>query len=379
MTVQYLNIDEKHRQGLGNVASILDFSVSEGEAVDAGIVLSSPNLSLYCMDDANRRAIFVELPDGIDLTTAPFVYVTQYEQAQRLLAVPYESFRRAAKTLPETERLILIYISGRSGSTLLSSLFNELDSVASLAEPDVATQFVKLRPADGSRDAELRDLFDCTVRILFKPTPFKAADTFALKFRSEGLQIMDLCHAALPQAKNLFLYRDAIGFTASFYRIFTKNDEFPESMTRSDWVAAFTDMMNYDFAPAAATLAPGLELLSMPQHLCMWWAVIMDWYLAQYAGGIPVLAVHYADLNAHKEQVVRAIFEYCGLPTAQLAQSLRAFERDSQAGTLLAREKPTEGNKPKFTAEQTAEITRILARHPVIRDSDFIAPGTLRL
>lgn len=376
MSARYLNIVEKHRQGMGDVASILDFTTSEGDSVDASIILSSSNLSLYCMDDERRRAIFVELPDGSDLTTVPFVYLAQYEQATRLLAMPYDEFRQVAKTLPEIENLILIYISGRSGSTLLSSLFNELDNVASLAEPDVATQFGKLRPADGSRDAELQDLFDCTIRVLFKPTPFKTADTFALKFRSEGLRIMDLCHAALPQAKNLFLYRDAVGFAASFYRIF-KSVEFDEYMTRTDWITVYTRSMNYDFAPAADNLAPGLERFSMPQQLALWWSVIIDWYLAQHAHGIPVLAVNYADLNAHREQVVRAIFEYCGLPTDQLAQSLRAFDRDSQAGTVLARANPNEGNKFKFNEAQLAEIAEILARHPIIKISDFVVPGTL--
>jgi hypothetical protein len=138
-------------------------------------------------------------------------------------------------------------------------------------------------------------------------------------------------------------------------------------------------MMNYDFAPAADNLAPGVESLSMAQNLALWWSVIMDWYLAQHARGIPVLAVRYADLNAHREQVVKAIFEYCGLPTDQLAKSLSAFERDSQAGTFLARDKPNEGNTFKFNEEQLAEIAEILARHPVIQESDFVAPGTLRL
>ena len=53
---------------------------------------------------------------------------------------------------------IFVLSTARSGSTLLSHVFNALDSVHSLAEPDVATQFVHLHSADGQRDAELRDL-----------------------------------------------------------------------------------------------------------------------------------------------------------------------------------------------------------------------------
>ena len=82
------------------LASMADFSVTSGEAVDADIVRDNPNISLYCLDDAEKRAIFVELPPGVDLATAAFVYDTQSKQAQRLIAVPYETFRQVAATLP---------------------------------------------------------------------------------------------------------------------------------------------------------------------------------------------------------------------------------------------------------------------------------------
>jgi hypothetical protein len=378
MTVQYLNIEEKHRMGPGDHASLRDFTVSAGDTTGDEHVLLQPNVSLYCLDDAARRAIFVELPDGIDLSTAPFVYSTQYEQAQRLIAVPYDRFRELARQLPPVERLILIYISGRSGSTLLSHVLNEFEGVLSLSEPDVANQFVHLRDLDGSRDAELRDLLDCTVRMLAKPTPFKTPNTFALKFRSETLQVMDLYQAAFPQAKNLYLYRDAIGFAASFYRVFMKAG-FADHWSRREFVAAYSAMMRYDFERLAALVDPDVETLSTPQQLAIWWLAIMEWYLAQHTRGIPVQAVRYADLTAHREQVVTSILEYCGLPTDQVAKSLQAFERDSQAGTFLARDKPNEGNTFRFSEAQLAEITEILARHPVIKESDFIVPGTLRV
>jgi hypothetical protein len=131
-------------------------------------------------------------------------------------------FRQLAHQLPEVKHLIMSYMTGRSGSTLLSHLFNELDTVLSFSEPDVATQFVRLRSDDLSRDGELQDLLDCTVRFLFKPTATKTPTTYALKLKNEGTQLMDLYHAAFPQARNLFLYRDAIGFVHSFYRLFKR-------------------------------------------------------------------------------------------------------------------------------------------------------------
>jgi hypothetical protein len=215
MTAQYLTIEGKHRQMVGFHASLADFTVTPSDSVGTDIVRADPNISLYCLDDASKQAIFVELSPDVDLATAPFVYLTQYEQAQRLIAVPYDTFRELARTLPAVKHLIMIYMTGRSGSTLLSHLFNELDTVLSLSEPDVATHFVHLRNADGSRDAELRELLDSTVRFLFKPTAVKTPSIFALKLRNEGTQLMDLFQTTFPHAKNLFLYRDAIGYVQS--------------------------------------------------------------------------------------------------------------------------------------------------------------------
>ena len=102
----------------------------------------------------------------------------------------------------------------------------------------------------------------------------------------------------------------------------------------------------------------------------------MEWYLAQYARGLPILAVRYADLNAARERVLSAVFEHCGLPTAAVEGTLDVFARDAQAGTLLARVNPAEGNQLRLSEAQRREITTILQRHPVAKDSDFIVPGT---
>ena len=378
MIAHYLNIEAKHRQIAPSLASLADFSVSQGNPVDASIVLSQPNISLYCLDDATRRAIFVVLPSDVDLATAPFVYQTQYEQAQSLLAMPYDSFRELAHKLPEVRNLILIFSSGRSGSTLVSHVLNQLDEVLSLSEPDVASQFVHLRVVDGTRDTELRDLLDCTMRMLFKPSAFKTPTTYAIKFRTEATQVMDLFHATFPQAKNLFIYRDAFGFIASFCRIF-RVVGLPEAMPLNDYVAMFSQVMNDDFAKLTIYLEPGATQISAVQQLTLWWQRIIEWYLAQYTRGIPVLAVRYADLNAAHEPVVRAIFNYCGLPTERVGDTLSVFSRDSQERAALARVNPGEGNSIRLTEGQIDEIMTILRRHPVVNAADFVVPGTLQL
>jgi len=378
MIAQYLTIEAKHRPQINYLASLTDFSVTPGDTVNPNIICDKPNISLYCLDDVEKRAIFVELPPDVDLATVPFIYHTQFEQAQRLIAVPYPTFRRVANTLPTVDHLIMIYITGRCGSTLLSQLFNELDDVLSLSEPDVGTQFVHLRNADGSRDAELRDLF------LFKPTTTKTPSTYVLKQRNESLQVMDLFQATFPQAKNLFLYRDAIGWVTSFYYIFQrfesqKGKPFSESMPLDACIAFFSQYFNYDFTHLAACLDADTTEISLVQELGLWWLAGMEWYLTQYTRGIPILAVRYADLITQKEQVVTEIFKHCGLPSEEATSTLGVFARDSQADTPLARENPHEGNKRRLSDEQRTEVVSILQRHAVLTVSDVDVPGTLQV
>ena len=83
------------------------------------------------------------------------------------------------------------------------------------------------------------------------------------------------------------------------------------------------------------------------------------------AGGAKVMAVVKANAYGH------------GL--TQVAQALRAYERDSQAGTVLARDNPAQGNQLRLTDDQHASIERILRRHPVIKGNDFQPPNLLRL
>ena len=328
------------------------------------------------MTQPNRRSLS-SCHRTSNLALAPFVYLTQYEQAQRLIAVPYATFQQVARALPAVEQLIMIYMTGRCGSTLLSHLFNEVDTVLSLSEPDVATHFVTLRSPDGSRDAELRDLLDCTVRVLFKPTAFKTPSICALKLRSEGTQLMDLFQATFPQARNLFLYRDAIGWVTSFYRLLKQ--VFPEVLPWSEYLTLSRQIFNDDFTRLAAYLDEGTTELSVPQFLALWWLAGMEWYLAQHRHGIPALAVRYEDLNSHRARVVSEIFTYCGLPTERVHETLSVFGRDAQAGTQLAREKPDAGNTRRLSAEHQRDVLRILQRHPVVKGSDFVVPGTLRV
>jgi hypothetical protein len=126
-------------------------------------------------------------------------------------------------------------------------------------------------------------------------------------------------------------------------------------------------------------LDPIVQTYSPATYLATSWLVMMDRYLELFAEKIMPLAVRYEDLNIHREAVLTAIFDYCGLPITMVERALKAFERDSQQGTVLARDDTQKGNTVKLTNEITTQIQAILNRHPTIHKPDFILPGTLKV
>ena len=72
------------------------------------------------------------------------------------------------------------------------------------------------------------------------------------------------------------------------------------------------------------------------------------------------------------------IFSYCGVETKDHGELKRVLEKDSQAGSLLARDFTQD---KQFIGKQQVmkELDELLATRPVIDRSDFKLPGTLVL
>lgn len=374
--IRQFNIDAKHRQDVGFVASLKDFTVSGGDRVTASLVVDNPTTSLYCFDDVNRQAVFVELPEHIDLTQEPFVYQSQYEQAQQVLTVPFHIFNKLAKKLPTVRQPIFIHITGRSGSTLLNHALNASGLVKSLAEPDVVTQFASLRhQSDFVQEAELQELADSTMRFLFKDHHLPGIQAHAVKFRNQGTLVMDVFQSAFPQGTNLFLYRNVVDFVASFQRVL-RMVGLPERKPFLAWRDEFQAYLAGDLSHLSRYVGGEQVDLTIAQQMALWWTAVIEWYIAQHNQGVPAMAVSYTDLVSAQEETLKTIFRYCGLPMNKVAQGLQAYAQDSQAGTRMARENPQEVNSQGLTLEEKTAVQEILAQHPIVGRANFIMPSS---
>ncbi|MEW6378274.1 MAG: hypothetical protein AB1611_01570 [bacterium] len=386
MSAKVLHIKRKLSLPPESWARFSNFRCQEGESIDPGVIISNPDISPYCLDDPGKRVIFVETSPGIDLSKAPFYYQAQFQHAIRLVAVSYEDIHSLARAMGDPfDNLILIYSVGRCGSTLLSRVFNQVPGVVSLSEPDIFTQVVGLRNPDGSRDSELsRLLRDCT-RILGKPGAGGRKPNLAIKFRSFGIELGDLMHGIFPQARNIFLYRNAEDVIESLIRAFGDQGFWGRTFRAAQqshlarfWLRLFIARRK----KSMSRLIPLIQdypsraykdLGSVGIALIMWLSV-MHRYLDLYRRGVPMIGLRYEDLIARPHEVVKALFEYCGLPVWKVPAACRVFEHDVRLGSYLDRKPPSHRC---LNLDDLLNIQRFLRSHPDVQSPHFVAPGTL--
>lgn len=372
MCAQILEIDDRLAViGLAQ-PRLSNFAYHEGGAIDAGRVLKDRTMSLYCFDEASQRAIFVALPPDVDLSQAPFYLMTQYDEAQYLVALSYDEFFRITDQIQPPEKLIFIQTAGRSGSTLLTRVFNELDEYTAYAEPAAIEYIVCHREPDGSQDKAYLDLVRRCVLATCKD---HLTDGYVMKFRAWVMEIADLLYAAFPNARSIFTYRHADTWLASWHRIYTP--EGFEQPVDFSWMG--TDEELPHMLPALVKFTAGNGKAPAVDGIIANWLSTMDVYLRMHQQGIPMIAIRYADLNQHRGQALKQIFAYCGIPDSQVKAGLRAFARDAHEGTFLegtsqTRDKPGPPMPRKFLDR----LHELLAQHGTLHP-DFRVPDTLEL
>lgn len=351
-----------------------DFVLGPGTPVSPGIVVENPLWSLYTLDRDSDSAWFVELPPGLDLSQSAFVYDVQRRSARRVLQVPLAALEDMAEGVPAPERVIFVFSIGRCGSTLVSHALDAVPGVWSLSEPDAYTR-LSVRNYDSTQrmdyppDQVIRLIRACT-RLLFRPPQDRLATVLAVKFRSQTLRQADLYHRALPDASFVFLYRDAMGWANSVYRM-ARSFGMPPVRTGADRPILWNALTA---AADLSLLRPSVDIdaAEVPTELVLApaWAWNMAEYLRHLRGGVPFLALRYDALNGDRKASLIRLFRHCGLPPDAVAMALAAFDRDSQGGTKLARDAIAEG----FSDDQRIRLRHLLERHPECGDPQLQLP-----
>lgn len=346
MPAYELIIDSKPKASPFNIVSPDDFQSHVGRPIDPHIVLEDPNVSLYCLDHANRQALFVVTPPDADLLQEPFYFIAQYESAQRLIAVPYDTLHALAREVEiDPQRIILFYSTGRCGSTLFSHVLNLNPSIVSFSEPDIFSQLVMLRTSAANNDAEISSLLYDSIMLMSANALTQGFEYYAFKFRSYVLSVSDLLYHSIPNARLLFMYRNALTWARSFSGAFGSSDD-----------AAFEERLKSGFRymiPAVNTHLTTHAHITWLEYLAYMWVSTMQdtrWLIQQ---GAPLACARFEDLKREPQAVIQSLLTHCGLPMPDPAQLAQVLEKDSQAGTVGAeyKAKPV---RPLSDAELTA-------------------------
>jgi Sulfotransferase family len=317
--VRVLEIAEKVSPSESFPSVRSNFVLQDGGAVPVETVLD-PQIDLYCLDDRSSCALFAELPDGVDPAGTPFFYLTQYQEAKRLFAVPYETLHALADDLPDPS-LTVVWSTGRCGSTLLSRALAEIEGVRSLSEPDVLNDILMLRHWEPDRAYD-RLLRSC-IRLLGRD-----ARTLALKPRGGAVHLAGLVHETFPSAHHLFLHRQLERWMDSMHAGFTPTLPAKRSLPT---------FLRYLHATAPLLASFGRRP-TLPEQYALTWLSVMDGHTAARAAGVPMLDVRYEDLVAAPRDTLQSLLTWCELPTADLDTLLATWAVDSQSGTALARD-----------------------------------------
>lgn len=355
-------------------ASEADFRLGPGQVVSPEIVVSERNWSLYSINLLSGSAWFVELPADLDLSTSAFAFLDQFKHARRVLQVPLDRLQALAELTPPPERIIFVFNIGRCGSTLVSHALNTCPRVWCLSEPMAFPQMIMQNYNSDRRLAFPRDklvelIRSCT-RLLFRPPVAVTGDILAVKFHSQCLFQADIYHEAFPEASFVFLYREAIGWTQSFYQMARKYG-FPAVLSGLEKTSIWNTVTAAD---DTSLLGPFVDLdgesVALEDAMVIGWARCMEEYTRMLGAGVPFMALRYDELNKDRETSLKLLFRHCGLSTTAADHALSAFQRDSQAGTLVSRDVAG----PSMSAEQLDRVRCILRRHPKFGDPDRSLP-----
>lgn len=369
-----LSILAKNRQPSSAPMKLNDFDYAEKTSVSANVILTNPNISLFCLDHDHKRAIFVQTPKAINIYKQPFLYNAQYEHAEKLFTLPYETLHKLSETLPEP-KLILLYSLCRCGSTLLNNAFNELDTVFSFSEPDVFFNLTALRDIKIKHDIDFIKLSQSSLKLLSKQ--LKKEDACVIKFRGFSIEIADLLYQAAPNAHHLFLYRNAEPWAKSMARS-TKLLE-TNGLKREPLRPLFNGYPRENFLSYLSQFNARARNWSMLENFALGWLSMMNRYLEHWQAGIPFAALRYEDLIQNPEAMLRKIFDYCGLAKADTPQALQAFSKDSQEGTRFSGKANRQDKTLELNEEHLEQVRAVLRYHVTLNEPDVSLPNTLSI
>lgn len=356
MSVDLMEITARSKIEPVALSAISDVTLCPAGRIPESDLLGSPDSTLYCLDTPSRRALFVELPPGSDLSEAVFAYSQQFTDARRAALMSLDRLIATGEAIAPPTSLAFLFSTGRCGSTLASRIFAQLPEVRSLSEPDYLTNLASARPSLSGND--LAALIRAATLWTCRPPKGGHPETIVLKPRSEAILIPDACQRAFPGLRRVFMYRDHLGYVNSCFKLIQRVTP-PEFLQvgegwRADWEWL---MPGVPISVLEDYFAPDHGPIGLPEFPTLIWDLRIDGYLRAVRQEMTFTAIHYNDLTADRACQTRRLLEACGISPRHLERATTAFAEDSHKGGAGANAIPARN----LNEEERARVTRLLA------------------
>lgn len=361
-----------------------DFDLRETGVEPPASVFDDPAVSLYSLDLKNARAVFVEAADAKALAREPFFYMAQSRRARHVLTVDFGTFFRLyAPSSVHPEKLLHLYSVGRCGSTLLHHALNSVDGVVCYSEPDVLYQLALWRKSGRIGREEAVRLAGASLGCLWRHRP-AGCETLAIKHRGKSIWAFREFWDAVPGARSVFLYRNAVDTIQSFDRVSNyahgRRQWLLETPVLSGVMRAWNhfnagrwDVDIYREHLSGGTPTEVVVQCGVAGRLLLDWISKLDCYLKLRELDAHCVALRYEDMIAAPQAALSELFSACGLPAAEFQRVIAVFAKDSQEGTALRRA----GSKGPRLSETTVRNIQSIIRRQTRLPADMILPGTL--
>lgn len=353
---------------------------------ESASVVLQPGVTLFSIDE--KWATFVEGPSPLELSTAhPFYYSAQFQLAKRVIRLPISELHTIAKNLPRPKpgQLVYLYSTGRCGSTLLCKALSQLPRTLSLSEPDSYTNvYINNKLSDEEKERILASV----LRLELHAALHGKVDRVVVKLRSQCTPQAAVMNRLEPAAHLFFMYRDCQDVAFSMVRTF---GDFPvlNQILKPDishwWKKfllskvlknVFGAIPGSDFRLDVDAFG-GFGVIRPIVLTATVWLQQLEVFVSLRKSKVALTGLRYEDLLARPMDVFQELLALMEVPQTVVDESfgaiLKSMKTDSQKGSAISRKK----GGLRLTEEDKKDVKSLLAKHPFIRCTDYIADGTI--
>lgn len=368
--------DEGQTLFMRSEARLNNFELDSGQTVDADQFLKEGGWSLYGVQD--EQFMFVRLSAVEGVTQVPFMTPHQNQYAEQLLLIPFEVAHTLAQQITPPEKIIFIHMMGRTGSTLLNKILSNVDGVCSFSEPATFRSVSYLCGQHSVTSSFCKDLLQIALLLQYGAQNYDGGfHTLGIKLRHRAMNDLFLYYDAFPVAKYIFMYREAVGWMRSFYRMLMAfgvgkgvaiNDVVlpPEARPTPELQAIWKQISGQ----ATDYFITHPDYGYLEELLAVVWSNLMNQYLLAVGKGMPFLAVDFKNFTHNRHASLQEIFAFTELDPHQIEKVMKMYETDSQLGTEVAKN----GYKHEVTDSQIERFLTYLSLQDGCNIPDYALP-----